>query len=64
VRYRTNKGEDKLFGGVYLTPGGRKEEAMDKLNSMDDCDTIAGDLNARHPRWGAMGGDNNTNTYG
>ena len=64
VRYNNNKGEEKLFGGVYLTPGGRKEEAMLKLNSMDDCDTIAGDLNARHPRWGATGGDNHTNTYG
>ena len=64
VRYNTAKGEEKLFGGVYLRPGEKKEEAMEKLESLNDCDIIAGDLNARHPRWGSKGGDNHKNTYG
>ena len=64
VRYNTAKGEEKLFGGVYLRPGEKKEEAMTKLESLSDCDIIAGDLNARHSRWGSKGGDNQKNTYG
>jgi len=63
VRYSTNKGEEKLFGGVYLRPGEKKEETMGKLESLNNCDIIAGDLNARHPRWGSNGGDNHKNTY-
>jgi len=56
VRYNNAKGEEKLFGGVYLRPGKKKEEAMEKLDSLNDCDIIVGDLNARHPRWGSGGG--------
>ena len=64
VRYSTADGGTSLFGGVYLRPGERKGEATEKLESLNDCDIIADDLNTRHPEWGAKSGDNHKNTYG
>ena len=64
VRYNNGKWEEKLFGGVYVRPGEKKEEVMEKLESWNECDMIAGDLNARQPVWVSGGGDNHKNTYG
>jgi len=64
IGYETEGGEKKMFGGIYLSPGEKKKDTIDKLNTMNKCDIFAGELNARNIRWGSNGVDEQTNTDG
>ena len=54
----------RRIGGMYLRPGQSVEDVELALGQYTDCDILAGDMNARHRRWGSVADVCGYNSYG
>jgi len=54
----------RSVGGIYLRPGQSVEDVELALGPYTDCDILAGDMNARHSRWGCVADVSGYNHYG
>ena len=54
----------KRIGAVYVRPLRETRDLEKRMEELERCDLIIGDLNARNPIWGKDAGDEEINAYG